>query len=168
MSDVTVSIDLDATPAEVWSIVEPIEDHVEWMADAVAIRFESEQRRGVGTRFACDTRVGPIRLTDHMEITEWEPAVDAGDGRTASDGAMGVVHTGLVTGRGVFTIEPLTGGRRTKFTWSERLEFPWFLGGRLGAAVAGRLVLGPIWRRNLRALARLVDRRTGAGGTAPG
>ncbi len=102
MSDVTVSIDLDATPAQVWALVEPVERHVDWMADAVSIRFETDQTRGVGTSFLCDTKVGPIRLTDRMEITEWVPADDAG-----TIGRMGVRHTGIVTGTGVFTIEPI-------------------------------------------------------------
>lgn len=157
MSDVTVSIDLDASPAAVWRVVEPIEHHVDWMADAVAIRFESEQTRGVGTSFLCDTKIGPIKLTDRMEITEWVPAVDPGEGRTAVDGRMGVRHTGVVTGSGVFTITPLAAGSRSRFTWSEDLDFPWFLGGRLGEIVGGRLVLRPIWKRNLRALKRLVE-----------
>lgn len=158
MSDVTVSIVIDATPAEVWATVEPIERHVDWMTDAVAIRFETERSRGTGTRFLCDTKIGPIRLTDQMEITEWTPAVDAAEGDPGTDGAMGVRHTGLVTGSGVFTIEPLgSGGRRTRFTWSEDLDFPWFFGGRLGELVAGRLLLGPIWNRNLKALKRLVE-----------
>jgi hypothetical protein len=129
------------------------------MADAVAIRFETEQTRGVGTRFLCDTKVGPIKLTDRMEITEWTPAVDAVDGHGGTDGAMGVKHTGIVTGTGVFTIEPLSGGQRTKFTWSENLQFPWYLGGRLGEIIGGRFVLGFIWRRNLKALRRLVEAR---------
>lgn len=153
MSDVTVSIDLDATPAEVWAIVEPVERHVDWMADAIAIRFETEQTRGVGTKFLCDTKVGPIRLVDQMEITEWAPA------NATQDGKMGVRHTGIVTGSGVFTLEPLAGGRRTKFTWSENLDFPWYLGGRLGETIGGRFVLGFIWKRNLKSLARLVDAR---------
>jgi hypothetical protein len=160
VSDVTVSIDLDATPAEVWALVEPVERHVDWMADAVSIRFETDQTRGVGTSFLCDTKVGPIRLTDRMEITEWVPAVDGAIGR------MGVRHTGIVTGTGVFTLEPIEGPgtnpagtnpARTRFTWSEQLDFPWYLGGRLGEIVGGKLVLGPIWRRNLKSLRRLVD-----------
>jgi carbon monoxide dehydrogenase subunit G len=159
MSDVTVSIDLDATPAEVWQVVEPVERHVDWMADAVAIRFESERTRGVGTAFLCDTKIGPIKLTDRMEITEWVPATDPGDGTDGTVGKMGVRHTGIVTGSGVFTIEPIDGGTRTRFTWSERLDFPWYLGGRLGEVIGGKLVLGPIWRRNLKALRRVVDGR---------
>ena len=151
MSDVTVSIDLDATPAEVWAIVEPVEEHVDWMADAVAIRFETEQTRGVGTKFLCDTKVGPIKLVDHMEITKWTPAT------ATQDGAMGVKHTGIVTGSGIFTLEPLAGGKRTKFTWTEDLEFPWYLGGRLGEIIGGKLVLSFIWKRNLRTLQALVN-----------
>lgn len=157
MSDVTVSIDLNASPGKVWQIVEPIERHVDWMADAVAIKFETEQSRGVGTKFLCDTKVGPIRLTDQMEITEWQPAVDA-DGETpAVDGVMGVKHTGIVTGSGVFSIEPLADPARSKFTWSENLDFPWYLGGRLGEIIGGRFVLGFIWKRNLKALKAIVD-----------
>ena len=149
MSRITVSIDLDATPARVWAIVEPIERHVDWMADAVAIRFHNDQTRGVGTLFACETKVGPIRLTDQMEITEWVPGE-----------AMGVRHTGVVTGTGIFTLAPLDEGRRTRFTWSEQLTFPWWLGGPIGEVVGGNLVMKAIWRRNLKSLKRLVDSAT--------
>src|SRR6188508_3879052 len=130
MSDVTVSVDITAAPDVVWATVEAVERHVDWMADAVAIRFESEQERGVGTTFLCDTRIGPITLTDRMEITEWVP-----------EHAMGVRHSGVVTGTGVFTLESIAGGTRTRFTWAETLDFPWYLGGRVGEVVAGRFVL---------------------------
>jgi Polyketide cyclase / dehydrase and lipid transport len=152
-----VSIDIDASPRRVWEVLEPIERHVDWMADAVAIRFETDQTRGVGTRFLCDTKIGPIRLTDQMEITQWQPAVDAADGVSPHDGAMGVKHTGIVTGSGVLHVAPLADGRRTRFTWIEDLDFPWFFGGRIGAIVGGKLVLGPIWRRNLKKLKQLVE-----------
>ncbi|MBM3661319.1 MAG: SRPBCC family protein [Actinobacteria bacterium] len=137
MSELTVSVDLDATPEEVWGYVEDVASHVEWMEDAVAIRFTSSQTSGVGTTFDCDTAIGPFRLVDHMEITEWVPAA-----------AMGVRHVGMVTGSGVFRLEPLDAGRRTRFTWTEELTFPWWMGGPLGARIA-RPVLGHVWRRNL-------------------
>jgi uncharacterized protein YndB with AHSA1/START domain len=146
VSQISVSVELDATPERVWEIVEPVERHVDWMADAVAIRFDTDQTRGVGTRFECDTRVGPIKLTDHMEITRWEPGV-----------AMGVRHTGIVTGSGVFTLEGIDLGRRTRFTWTEELRFPWYLGGRLGEIIGGRVVMASIWRRNLKRLRHLVE-----------
>ena len=145
MSRIYVSTVIDAPPADVWAIVEPVERHVDWMADAVAIRFDGDQRRGVGTRFECDTKVGPVRLTDHMEITEWEP------GR-----AMGVRHTGVVTGTGRFTLEPAVQGG-TLFAWEEDLRVPWYLGGPAGEAVGGRGVLRQVWRRNLATLKHLIE-----------
>ena len=143
---IVVSTEIDATPARVWEVVEPVERHVDWMHDAVAIRFVTEQTRGAGTEFLCDTKVGPIKLVDRMEITEWVPGE-----------VMGVRHTGLVTGVGRFTIEPIDLGRRTRFTWAEDLTFPWWMGGPIGAWVGGKVALRPIWNRNLRNLKRLVE-----------
>lgn len=142
---ITVSIDLNASVERVWDVVEPVERHVDWMADAVAIRFKTEQTRGVGTEFFCDTKVGPITLVDEMTITSWEPRV-----------RMGVRHTGVVTGTGEFTLTALD-ATRTRFTWSEQLIFPWWLGGPLGALVGGQVVMKLIWKRNLRALKKIVE-----------
>lgn len=147
---ITVSVEIEAPPETVWRIVEPVENHIEWMHDAVAIRFTGEQTRGVGTEFLCDTKVGPIKLVDRMEITEWNPGE-----------AMGVKHTGIVTGDGRFTLESIDLARRTRFTWTETLTFPWWLGGPLGALVGGRLVLRPLWKRNLGNLRRLVEGSVG-------
>jgi uncharacterized protein YndB with AHSA1/START domain len=145
MSRITVSTTLDDTPERVWDAVEDIASHVRWMEDAVAIRFTSAATSGVGTTFDCDTKVGPFGLTDHMEITEWSP------GR-----AMGVRHVGLVTGAGTFRLEPIDGGARTRFVWSEELVFPWWMGGPIGSFVAVP-VFRRIWRTNLANLRDLVD-----------
>ncbi len=150
MSRLRVTTEIAATAQQVWDVVEHVEDHVEWMHDAVAIRFQTESRRGVGTAFLCDTKVGPVELVDHMEITEWIPA-----------SVMGVRHVGLVTGSGRFTLTPIDLGRRTRFTWEESLSFPWWLGGHIGSVVIGRLVLRAIWTRNLRNLKRIVEAGVG-------
>jgi uncharacterized protein YndB with AHSA1/START domain len=141
---IRVSVVIDARPAQVWKAVENIGSHVEWMEDAVAIRFLSARHRGVGTTFECDTRVGPFTLVDVMEITQWRPR------RT-----MGVRHRGVVTGEGRFTLKARRGGR-TRFTWEERLHFPWWMGGSLGAVVGGE-VMRVIWKRNLRNLKRRIE-----------
>jgi hypothetical protein len=141
---VHVSILIDAPVADVWAAIERIESHVSWMADADAIRFEGEQRQGVGTRFVCDTRIGPLRVADRMEVTAWEP------GRL-----MGVRHQGVVTGTGRFTLT--AAGERTHFAWEEDVRFPWYLGGPIGSAIGGPLVLAPLWRRNLRRLQQLIE-----------
>lgn len=144
MGRIRVSTVIDAPPAQVWDEVRHVERHVDWMADAVEIRFTSRRRSGVGTTFDCLTKVGPIRLTDKMEITDWR------DGKL-----MGVRHVGLVTGTGRFTLTKARGGR-TRFTWDERLRFPWWLGGPVGGVVGGR-VMRAIWKRNLRVLKALVE-----------
>jgi uncharacterized protein YndB with AHSA1/START domain len=142
---VEVSTVLAAPPETVWSVIEPIETHTEWMADAVRITFTTERRRGVGTAFDCLTRVGPFRTVDRMVVTEWEP------GR-----AMGIEHRGLFRGAGRFTLDPVGhGGEATLFTWTEHVVFPWWLGGPAGALVATP-VLRRIWRENLDRLAVLV------------
>jgi hypothetical protein len=145
MSHIQVSIDINAPVSRVWEVVEPVERHIDWMADAVAIRFQTEQTRGVGTKFFCDTKVGPIKLVDVMTITAWEP-----------NAVMGVTHTGVVTGTGEFTLTALS-ETTTRFTWTESLVFPWWLGGPIGAIVGGQIVMKAIWRRNLRKLKKLVE-----------
>ena len=114
MSHIYVSVVIDAPPSEVWAVVAPIERHVDWMADADAIRFEGPQRRGVGTRIAVDTRVGPLRVTDRMYVTEWIDGAVIGVERRPR-GRQRPVHAGA------------GGRRRTLFAQEEELAFPWFL-----------------------------------------
>jgi hypothetical protein len=132
MTRIRVSTVLPARRERVWADVRDIASHVEWMADAEAIRFTSARRSGVGTTFECDTRVGPFHLVDDMQVTEWV------DGRV-----IGVRHVGLVTGAGRFTLRRAgLLGRRTRFTWEEEIGVPWIAG----------LALRAIWWRNLRRL----------------
>ena len=146
MSRIAVSVEIDASVERVWAEIEPIERHVDWMHDAVAIRFQSEQSRGVGTTFLCDTKVGPVKLVDRMEITEWVPG-----------SRIGVRHTGLVTGTGSFLLTPIDLDRRTRFVWTEQLHFPLWLGGVIGERIGGNVAMKAIWRRNLRGLKRLIE-----------
>ena len=140
MAGISISVVIDAPVSEVWDDVADLGSHVEWMADAVAIRFTSEQRSGIGTMFDCDTKVGPLRTTDKMVVTSWEP-----------ERSIGVRHEGFVTGEGKFTLDEVSPDR-TRFAWTEELFFPWWMGGRIGA-LAAHPVLKAVWRRNLRRLA---------------
>lgn len=136
MGSIRVSTVIEAEPDVVWDEVRQIDRHVDWMADAVAIRFTSATTAGTGTTFDCVTKVGPITLVDKMEITEWRDAA-----------VMGVRHTGIVTGSGRFTLTPEPGGR-TRFTWVEALTFPWYMGGPVGGVVGGQ-IMKLVWRKNL-------------------
>ena len=158
MPRIRIETTIDAPPVAVWRRLADIGDHVSWMADAAAIRFVGDERSGVGATFECETRLGPLRTVDVMEVTEWRPSR-----------AMGVRHTGVVTGDGRFLLEPADGGR-TRLVWAEDLRFPWWLGGAVGGALA-RPVLRAVWRGNLRRFAARVigtDDAPGATGAPPG
>ncbi len=139
MAEVTVIIEIERPLPDVWAYLRDISSHVEWMADATEIRFITEQTEGTGTAFECDTKVGPIRLTDVMTITSWEDEKE-----------MGVRHEGIVTGTGEFQLTPLSDDR-TRFSWREDLSFPIWLGGPVGEVVA-KPILTAIWKRNLKRL----------------
>ncbi|MXW57570.1 MAG: SRPBCC family protein [Acidimicrobiia bacterium] len=139
MARIRVSTTIEASLDSVWEYVRRIDSHTEWMADAESISYQSDQTEGVGTAFECLTKVGPLRLNDTMVVTEW-----------AEKEAIGVRHTGLVTGEGRFTLAP-AGTDRTEFCWTEELQFPWWMGGILGDIVGAR-ILEWVWRRNLKTL----------------
>jgi len=136
MVAITVSTELDAPPGVVWEDLRNIRSHVEWMHDAESIWVTSRDSEGVGTTFDCQTKVGPIRINDQMEITEW-----------IDESRMGVRHDGLVMGEGAFSLSELP-GQRSHFSWDEELSFPWWLGGPVGEPF-GSVVLQMIWKRNL-------------------
>ena len=128
---------LRAPVETVWAALADIPSHVTWMADAEAITFTSRRRQGVGTTFDCATKVGPLRLNDRMEVTEWSPRK-----------AMAVRHVGVVTGEGRFTLREHR-RRRTELVWEESLRFPWWI-----PSLPAALVLRLIWRGNLKRFER--------------
>jgi Polyketide cyclase / dehydrase and lipid transport len=138
-------ITIDAPPGAVWADVKHLDTHVEWMRDAESIEFRSRRRTGVGTELECRTRLGPLATTDVMVVSEWRPRR-----------AIGMSHQGAVRGRGRFTLRRRRGGR-TQFCWSERLQFPWRMGGPFGELVAWPL-LRAIWKGNLRRLKARIER----------
>ena len=65
----------------------------------------------------------------------------------ASVSVVGAADFTLSTHDGkAFTLSEEAGG--TRFTWSEALEFPWFLGGLVTATMAAP-ILQHIWKGNL-------------------
>ena len=144
MLTIRTSTVVPAPPPVVWEDLRRIGRHVEWMSDAESIRFLTDDTEGVGTRFECVTRLGPLRLVDRMEVTDWRDGV-----------VMGIRHHGVVSGVGQFRLTPFTapgGEARTRFEWHETLRFPWWMGGPVGA-FAARPVLSAVWARNLRRFA---------------
>jgi len=143
MAQIVVAIEIPHPVDEVWDDLRRLEQHADWMADAERIDFLTESTRGVGAAMVVRTRVGPFVTTDVIEVREWEELQ-----------CIGVSHRGLVSGTGMFILSPTRGGAR--FEWREDLTFPWFLGGRATAQLAGP-VLRHIWRGNLRRFAARFD-----------
>ena len=143
MTHLSVQIHLNAPPERLWSSLADIKSHTRWMSDAAAIEFIGPQRQGVGTRFACKTRVGIFTTNDVMEVTEW-----------VENETISVRHTGLISGSGSFEIIRTPAG--ATFRWQEKLRFPLWLGGALTAAAAKPLLMR-IWRKNLRRFKTLLE-----------
>jgi len=136
-------VDIAVAPSVLWSAMDDIRSHGEWMRDAIEIVPLSEQHQGVGAEFTCVTKIGPFRERDVLRVTQWEPGV-----------AMGIEHLGAVKGSGHFTLTPNADG--TSFCWVEHLRFPWWMGGPVGERVA-KPVLARVWQRNLARLRALVE-----------
>jgi len=144
---IRVCATIDAPLDVVWSSVEHIESHTEWMKDAVSITFESDQHAGVGAAFSCLTQVGPLRTTDHFVVTRWTPPT-----------LMGIDHRGAVTGDADFRLRALD-DTHTEFCWEERLRFPWWMGGPVGEQ-AGKPVLRKLWQGNVARLKTSIEERS--------
>ena len=70
----TISVEtaINAPLNKVWDEVSQIQNHSNWMKDAVKIDFESELRSGIGTKIKVLTKIGPFKLYDYMTFTKWE------------------------------------------------------------------------------------------------
>ena len=137
--NIAVSVHVPAPIEEVWADLARIESHAEWMRDAEAIEFLTEQREGVGTRIRVPTRIGPLTTVDEMEFTAWEPP-----------NRMAIVHQGKFTGIGEIALQP--SGTGTKVSWREAIRFPMIFGGPVGEFVAAP-ILRWFWKTNLQRLA---------------
>lgn len=146
--EITVSVDVDAPVETVWREVTDWESQGEWML-GTEVKVTRGDGRSVGSEVAATTGVGPLRVTDTMEIVGWDPPHRAT-----------VRHTGrVVRGSGVFSVLARHGDGReaSTFVWSERLDLPLGTLGALGwAAVKPAFAWG--LRRSLHALARRCER----------
>ena len=147
---IEVSVRIQAPIEAVWQDLASIESHVEWMTDATAIEFLTDERHGAGTRIRVPTRIGPLRTVDYMTFTAWEPP-----------GRMAITHEGRFGGRGEFTLRAVDDD--TDLTWCEQVRFPVVYGGSIGEWVASP-ILRRIWRANLDRFALRFEARDGSSG----
>ena len=104
----------------------------------------SENNSGIDTKINVLTKVGPIKLTDIITVTEWKEKE-----------SIGVIHEGIVTGEGIFYLTALNESQ-TEFKWEETLKFPIYLGGVIGEFF-GSYILKYIWKKNLKNLKEIIE-----------
>lgn len=143
--EITVSVDIDAPVETVWAVVTDWESQGDWML-GTDVKVTRGDGRSVGSEIAATTGIGPLGVTDTMEVVGWDPPHRAT-----------VKHTGrIVRGSGVFSVSERegTGGREAAtFHWSELLDLPLGPLGALGwPVVRPGFALG--LRRSLDAMAR--------------
>lgn len=148
MSRIKVARRISQPPDRIWAALADLESHSHWMKDAEQVVITSDQSWGVGTTMEVETRVGPFRTNDMMEVVAWEAPT-----------YIEVVHRGLIEGRGRLGVEGQDDDRCGMVTWSETLSFPWWLGGSVASWIASP-VLRAIWRGNLKRLETLVSSDT--------
>lgn len=119
--ELTVPVDVNAPAEAVWRTVTDWPGQGEWMlGTTVRVDGPGDGRR-LGARLTAVTGVGPLGVRDPMEIVEWDPPR-----------RCVVRHHGkVVRGSGVFEVVEL-GPDRSRFLWSEQLDLPLGLLGRLG------------------------------------
>lgn len=155
-AELTVPVDVDAPAEAVWEAVTDWVGQGEWMLGTrVEVTGPGDGRR-LGARLSAITGVGPVAFTDPMEITEWTVPGAGGVRRCV------VRHLGrVVRGEGVFEVLEL-GPERARFLWSERLDLPLGVLGRIGWPI-----VRPVFRagvaHSLRRMARLCEARHRAG-----
>jgi Polyketide cyclase / dehydrase and lipid transport len=141
VTTLSVSVDIDAPAQRTWDVVTDWARQGEWMP-MTAVRVGAGDVNGIGAKLSARSGVGPASFVDPMVIDVWEPPY-----------RCEVVHLGkVVTGRGIFVVEPLPDGR-SRFTWSEVLDSE---GARKVIDLVGLPPTRALLNVALRRLARLV------------
>lgn len=140
MAELVVTADVRAPAQALWDVLTDWDLHDRWM-----LLTSASGGRAEGASIAAFTGVGRLGISDPMTIVVWEPPR-----------RCVVRHTGrIVRGSGAFEVQDL-GPERSRVVWSEWLDLPLGIVGRLGW-----LVVRPLTRlgvaASLRRLARLVE-----------
>jgi carbon monoxide dehydrogenase subunit G len=137
--EISSLITVAAAPDEVWRAVADWAGQHRWM-----LGTRAHGGHGLGATVVARTGIGPLSFTDTMVISEWDPPR-----------RCVVRHTGrVVRGSGIFEVTPTGAG--AEFRWTEQLDLPLAVAGRLGWPL-----VRPLAQRgmdaSLRRFARLVQ-----------
>lgn len=159
MAELTLSVEVAAPAEQAWAGAVDWSAQGEWML-GTRVWTTVQGGIGVGGGLAAFTGFGRLGFLDTMVITEWDPPR-----------RCVVAHTGrVVRGSGVFEVAP-TGLDSCRFVWSEQLDLPFGLLGRVGWAVVKAPFAAAVTASLRRFAARVQDGQYAppdAGGRAPG
>ena len=142
MAELTLSVDVDASPEQVWAAAVDWDRQHEWMVGTTVTGGHGE-----GATLRAFTGWRGYGFTDPMTITTWDPPR-----------RCVVRHDGsVVRGSAAFEVLPLEDGR-ARFVWTEWLVLPFGLLGELGYLLLRPLILAPL-RRSMRDFAAWVSTR---------
>jgi hypothetical protein len=137
------SVEVDASVERTWAVVTDWAAQGDWIPLTTVSIVDPELPTGRGQRLIARTGIGRAAIVDPMDVDVWQPP------RRCE-----VVHHGrVVTGRGVFLVDPLPDGR-SRFTWQEIPESHGIRGTleRLASPISRRALL--VATRKLARLAR--------------
>jgi hypothetical protein len=126
---VQACVEVDASVERTWAVVTDWASQGEWIPLTTVAVVDPEAPDGPGKQLIARTGVGRAAILDPMEVEVWQPPY-----------RCEVVHRGrIVTGRGVFLVEPRPNGR-SRFTWQEIPESRGMRGAleRLGSPISRR------------------------------
>jgi uncharacterized protein YndB with AHSA1/START domain len=73
MATAEFSVEVDATPRRVWSVVSDPSNIPSWERHVVRVHIDDEERYGLGSTYTVDMSFMGVRVTVRGEILEWEP-----------------------------------------------------------------------------------------------
>jgi hypothetical protein len=150
MAEIVLPVDIDAPAEAVWAALVAWDTQGEWML-LTRVRGTHHNGIGVGAGIEGFTGIGPVGVLDTMRITRWDPPR-----------RVDVLHTGrVVKGTGGFEVIDLGDGR-SRLIWSEVLDLPLGVLGRLGFPLVRPLFAWGV-KRSLRRFARYVEHGGGSG-----
>jgi hypothetical protein len=140
VAELVVTQDVDAPAPRVWDVLTDWDAHDRWM-----LLTRAEGGHAEGESISAFTGVGRVGFVDTMTITLWDPP------RRAV-----VRHTGtVVRGSAAFEVDALAPDR-ARVVWSEWLDLPLGVVGRLGWPIVRPLLRAGV-QVSLRRLARHVE-----------
>jgi hypothetical protein len=143
---ISSTIEIDRRPDEVFAYVADLDRLSEWQDAIVSVRKEPSGPTRVGTR-AIELRRTPVGTREVVsDIIEYDPPR-----RLFARGVSGPVRATVMV-----TVEPVDGGRRTKFT--QGLELTGFGIGKVFVLLARRSARAHMPRENARLKAILEGR----------